>query len=134
MNANYIPRAATIDSSNNNMVVPFVNKLNYQVSYNLYLLAYLKNAADTVETFKVSSSYSLGVSIGLVYDWSSCNTLCKTSSGNQILMRLYKYGNNCYEALTNCIGCFTNNIGNIPSHLRPLTCPSRICYSNDTLT
>lgn len=46
-------------------------------------------------------------------------------------MRLYQYSNGaCYEALTHCSGCLG---GTDPTHLRSITCPSRVCQANDTL-
>ena len=45
-------------------------------------------------------------------------------------MRVYYTGSGCYEALTNCIGCFDTNS---PADLRTISCPSRVCLDSDTL-
>lgn len=58
------------------------------------------------------------------------------SGGNQIPMRLYKVhdqGGACFEALTDCAGCLASAASN-PNDLRPMSCPSRECQANDTMT
>ena len=50
-------------------------------------------------------------------------------------MRLYKVTSSgtCYEALTDCNGCLDASPVDATA-ARPLTCPTRICTSSDTLT